>query len=662
MKDLHSGWLMKLMEKWGVKPYKRFDTVSYMGFGCFLLALLPAIIGNDLEGGAVKIVLMALMILLLAVSGYLMYQANNLWMILVLFGLGDVVMAFAIDWSNAQSMWLFNIAGAVLLIAGFVLMPRQVRNTRALNAECKRLREAEKAAKVRAEMQKNAPPVQETPVEEKPAPSPLEELKGKLALYVMITKRPDHQQRPEDVKKKAQEQIADLQMQLGKMLLSQEKLWVLTARVPGAKPVYMDTDGRMEVFTSKELAHKACEMLEEKLHVQADVLELDGEKGIRTFFGDCAYNGIGVMRLDNGTRTMCELWLKNFVVYQAEELLEGKNCSLRHMLYRAKLYAYLRTKQPEGSDYMHALAEMGLTMTFNAYRELYQGVVYVLGTKQDDERVYATEKAQEVMKNWDGGSCIDNTIEKAVPLPLFYVNRPGETGQMEKGSVCVFTDLKHAREAQEMFARANMPSSIIAISCDELLIHASQCAGIVIDMRSINYEILKAEFDKIRTTGALDAPVLVNLKKKEEEKKSEEKPEEKPAEAPALPILRDKKNANGWTQYDYQWPSRYGFDYMVKIAQWLIWDGLEPKTLTTGGLGGKEKEHIQEWEEKRYVEKSVGPEAGYLGIGGFHRYVPAPVKVYFYNQTNVVRFFVAGDGHDKGVNDFAERIAQAKLK
>lgn len=657
MKDLYSGWLMKLMEKWGVKPYKRFDMVSYMGFGCFFLALLPAIIGNELEGGVVKILLMLLMVLLLAVSGYLMYQANSLWMVLVLFGLGDVVMAFAIDWSNAQSVWIFAIAGAALLIAGFVLMPRQVRNTHALNALCKSLREKENAEKVRTKMQKNAP-AQETPAEEKPAISPLEALQEKLALYVMITKRPDHQQRPEDVKKKAQEQIADLQLQLGKMLLQQDKLWVLTARVPGAKPVYMGTDGRMEVFTKKELAHKACEMLEEKLHVQTDVLELDGEKGIHTFFGECAYNGIGVMRLDNGTRTMCELWLKNFVVYQAEDPLEGKNCSLRHMLYRAKLYAYLREKQPEGSDYIHALTEMGLTMTLNAYRELYQGVVYALGTKQEDDRVYATEKAQEVMKAWDGGSCIDNTIEKTVPLHLFYVNRPGETGQMEKGSVCVFTDLKHARAAQEMFAKANMPSSIIAMSCAELLFHASQCAGIVIDMRSLNYEILKAEFDKIRTTGALDAPVLVNLKKKEEEKK----PEETPAETPALPILRDKKKANGWTQYDYQWPGRYGFDYMVKIAQWLIWDGLEPKTLTTGSLGGKETEHIQEWEEKRYVEKSVGAEAGYLGIGGFHRYVPAPVKVYFYNQTNVVRFFVAGDGHDKGVNDFAERIAQAKLK
>ena len=653
MKDLYSGWLMKLMEKWRVKPYKRFDAVSYMGFGCFLLALLPAIIGNDLEGGAVKILLMLLMILLLAVSGYLMYQANNLWIPMVLFGIADVVMAFAIDWSNAQSVWIFAVAGAVLLIAGFVLMPRQIRNTHALNAECKRLREMENAEKVRAKMIKNAPPA---PAEEKIAPSPMDKLKEKLSLSMMIVNRPDHQQRSEEVKKQAQEQIADMQMQLGKMLLQQEKLWVLTARVPGAKPVYMGTDGRMEVFTTKELAHKACEKLEEKLHVQTDVLELDGEKGIHTFFGECAYNGIGVMRLDNGTRTMCELWLKHFVTYQAEDLLEGKNCSLRHMLYRAKLYAYLRTKQPEGSDYIHALTEMGLTMTLNAYRELYQGVVYALGTKQQDERVYATAKAQEVMKAW-GGSCVDDTLEKTVPLHLFYVNRPGETGQMEKGSVCVFTDLKHARAAQEMFAKANMPASIIAISCEELLFHASQCAGIVIDMRSINYEILKAEFDKIRTTGALDAPVLVNLKKKEEEKKPEEKPAEKP-----LPILREKKKAGAWTQYDYQWPSRFGFDYMVKIAQWLIWDGLEPKTLTTGALGGKETEHIQEWQEKRYVEKSVGAEAGYLGIGGFHRFVPAPVKVYFYNQTNVVRFFVAGEGKDKEVQDFAERIAQAKLK
>lgn len=657
MKDLYSGWLMKLMEKWHVKPYKRFDAVNYMGFGCFFLALLMAIIGNDLEDGAVKVLLMLLMILLLAVSGYLMYQANNLWIPMVLFGIADVVMTFAIDWSNAQSMWIFAIAGAVLLIAGFALMPRQVRNTHALNAECKRLREMENAEKVRAEMRKNAPPQNEAPAEEKTAPSPLEQLKGKLALSVMITKRPDHQQRPEEVKKQAQAQIADLQMQLGKMLLSQEKLWVLTARVPGAKPVYMGTDGRMEAFTSKELAHKACKMLEEKLHVQADVLELDGEKGIHTFFGECAYNGIGVMRLDNGTRTMCELWLKNFVTYQAEDLLEGKNCSLRHMLYRAKLYAYLREKQPEGSDYIHALTEMGLTMTINAYRELYQGVVYALSTKQQDERVYATAKAQEVMKTW-GGSCVDDTIEKTVPLHLFYVNRPGETGQMEKGSVCVFTDLKHARAAQEMFAKANMPASIIAISCAELLFHAAQCAGIVIDMRSLNYEILKAEFDKIRTTGALDAPVLVNLKKKEEEKK----PEETPAEKPVLPILREKKKAGAWTQYDYQWPGRFGFDYMVKIAQWLIWDGLEPKTLVTGSMGSKETEHIEEWQEKRYVEKSVGAEAGYLGIGGFHRYVPAPVKVYFFNQTNVVRFFVAADGKDKDVQDFAERIAQAKLK
>ena len=387
MKDLHSGWLMKLLEKWHVKPYNRLDTVGYMGFGCFWLGFLPAIISNEAEGmPALKIIAMALMLVFFALSGYLFYQCHVLWLPLLLFGLADVIIAFAIDWGSMGVMAMFAVTGSVLLIGGAAMMRPQIRMSRDLRKESELLRKATQTEKQEKAMPAPAEIAKEKSTEEKPALSPLEQLQEKLALCVMITKRPDHQQRPEEVKKKAQAQIADLQMQLGKMLLQQDKLWVLTARVPGAKPVYMGTDGRMEVFTKKELAHKACEMLEEKLHVQTDVLELDGEKGIHTFFGECAYNGIGVMRLDNGTRAMCELWLKNFVVYQAKDPLEGKNCSLRHMLYRAKLYAYLREKQPEGSDYIHALTEMGLTMTLNAYRELYQGVVYALGTKQEDDR------------------------------------------------------------------------------------------------------------------------------------------------------------------------------------------------------------------------------------------------------------------------------------
>ena len=102
MKDLYSNWMIDWMTKKGIPAHKVYDYVGFLGFVSFFLVLFISIIVQNIELsgwlGMVCVVLFLLIaISLLIVSGYCTYQANYMWLMLLLFGSGDIIMGLAID-------------------------------------------------------------------------------------------------------------------------------------------------------------------------------------------------------------------------------------------------------------------------------------------------------------------------------------------------------------------------------------------------------------------------------------------------------------------------------------------------------------------------------------------------------------------------------------
>ncbi len=114
---------------------------------------------------------------------------------------------------------------------------------------------------------------------------------------------------------------------------------------------------------------------------------------------------------------------------------------------------------------------------------------------------------------------------------------------------------------------------------------------------------------------------------------------------------------NGWKQFDYQWPYRFGYDDILKSAQWLITHDLQLQTLTTAEIAGApEQEHIQELQACGNLEDCVGKETGVLAVGGASKSTQCLLKVYWYNQTFVVRIFTLGDVEQNRIDAFTEML------
>lgn len=128
------------------------------------------------------------------------------------------------------------------------------------------------------------------------------------------------------------------------------------------------------------------------------------------------------------------------------------------------------------------------------------------------------------------------------------------------------------------------------------------------------------------------------------------------------PQLKHTETRGAWMQLDYQWPHRFGYDYMLNNVQWLITHDLSVQTLTTAEIAGApEQEHIQDFNNcGGSLAECVGREAGVLAVGGFSKSANCLMKIYWYNQTHVVRIFTAGEAEQGRINAFADMLFTAK--
>lgn len=461
MKDLSSNWLIKWMQKKGIPSHKGYEYIGYLGYGCFFLALLPSILVQNAElsgwqGKLCGVLLLLITICLLVISGYCIYQANGMWMMLLLFGLCNIIMGLAIDLGVTWCM-VFTVLGIVMTGIGAFLPPKQLRNSKKLKPELEAAqRQWQKEQVIRfSQTQKRQRQISNATKAADPMARSSEIDQLKIHLHVLKNGKESLKTAggPERLKE-AQEKYDAAAKKLGEKLLEQRELWVLVCRFQGAQPVYMGTDGRMEVFTDHALAQAGQKVLLERLNVETDIRALSGPDAIRSFFADCAHKGFQVLRLDNGSKFMCELWLREFFPYREENLIDEKNRCLRNLFHRAKLYSWLLAKQKDRqSPQGRGFAEMMLTMQLNGYREFGNTLVYALGNPVPEEKLCATQAALDKMREWLPGSgyeesTIVDTPAYEVELQLGFVNRPGEQGNMEKvwsASLRIFTRQRRRR-------------------------------------------------------------------------------------------------------------------------------------------------------------------------------------------------------------------------
>ena len=410
MKDLYSNRMIDWRTKKGIPAHKAYNCIGFLGFGSFFLVLFISIIVQNIElsgwlGMVCGVLFLLIAISLLIVSGYCTYQANCMWLMLLLFGPCDVIMGLALDLGAAWRIVLTAI-GILMTGIGIFLAPKQLHNSRKLKPELEAAQKRWESERALRRRKKQPGREQPEPVPEASAPKTrsgeIERLK--LRLHVLDTMKSNLKKSGASADsaeriKYAEADYALTAKTLGEKLLEQPALWVPVCCFRGGQPVYVGTDGRMEIFTDHALAEKGRTVLQEKLNVAMDLRTLSGPDAIRSFFADCAHNGFQVLRLDNGSQFMAELWLKEFFPYREDNLIDGKNRSLRHMFHRAKLYSWLLAGQKDPQSLQgRSLAEMRLTMGLNGYRELGNTLVYALGNAMPEDRLYATCAALDKMR------------------------------------------------------------------------------------------------------------------------------------------------------------------------------------------------------------------------------------------------------------------------
>ena len=460
-------------------------------------------------------------------------------------------------------------------------------------------------------------------------------------------------------------------------LLEQPVLWSLACCMPDADPVYLGT-GCAEVFTNSTLVSVRRDSLSHSLGIQTGIRRYGTPEDIRAFLTGCVRNGISTLRVNSGSPAMREVPLKEVLDCREEHLIDEKNRPLRYQLLRAKQAAWTLGKQLDQKNLQsRKIAETMLTARLNGYRALGNSLLYALVSDMPQDDLCATRAALAQLAAWTPGSGFedDPALQApviSVPLRLGFVNHPGEEGDAGKGCLCVYTDLAQARKGQGIFREHGMDFAVAMVTFEEMMGQAAQCAGILVDMGTIGLVIPRADYGQVEAVRKLEGPIAASIK-------AAETPAAPPAEAPAEaqpapaedagnqlqpgPTLMQTATVGPWKQFDYRWPHRFGYDYMLRSAQWLMDHGLPAKTLTTAAITGvPETEHAQQLQEGLSLQECAGREAGVLALGGFDEGVHGMLKIVWFNQTDLVRVFIMEGADQAAADGFVSRLWEAEQK
>ena len=121
-------------------------------------------------------------------------------------------------------------------------------------------------------------------------------------------------------------------------------------------------------------------------------------------------------------------------------------------------------------------------------------------------------------------------------------------------------------------------------------------------------------------------------------------------------------NIGPWHQYDILLASQgYGWDFMIKWADYMADADLDNLSqVTTGDLGEEEKEITESYvrnNKKCFNLSELATEKGVLSIAGISKVLGAPMKIVWINQTNTLRFFSIID-NETLIRKYAETVVR----
>ena len=317
------------------------------------------------------------------------------------------------------------------------------------------------------------------------------------------------------------ETTKELIVELGKKLLTLEKIYVAYDEDFNNQFPYIGIDGRIEVSTQLGIAKALVDYYNEQHMGHLSIREFEKNQIIE-ILNSYQKMGICVLRLDNGSKPV-DIWLKDILAPISANLLEKYNNGTKGAFLRELQYGYRISKMDsseKGGKLERSLTEMMLTMRYNAYRDFGNGLCYVLATTPHKEgTTFYTEKALEKAKKMlaeeklpesaliaEGDSAFA-VYEGSVNLRV--AQKPTQT--MEESLVCAFTGRKEAEMVRVNFLKYGVDDSILVITFDELYSHAMQCAGILIDMPTYGLELLKKDFQDVAHWRTIPGRILINL-------------------------------------------------------------------------------------------------------------------------------------------------------
>ena len=264
-------------------------------------------------------------------------------------------------------------------------------------------------------------------------------------------------------------------------------------------------DGRMEVFTDRtraELAKRAYENANGgiemwKLH------EIAG-KDVEAFFRTCAESGAVQMRVDNGFAA-AELSLRDFGRQLLEPGVDLRNMIMREISFGMR-WKVLKEKNAPERNVRGALESM-LTMRNFVLRAVGNAVLYAVAiVPQAHHEGLCTPAARAKM----GEAAARMHLCGAETCAMV------SDARSQMNFLAVFTS---AKPAGAFAAKASGPQGIaqpVAMVFDEVLPRLEKCDGLVIDIDTFSYRIMKEDLAKV-TDLRMKPPMVIRIKPEEKE-------------------------------------------------------------------------------------------------------------------------------------------------
>ena len=265
--------------------------------------------------------------------------------------------------------------------------------------------------------------------------------------------------------------------ELGKAILSLEKVYVVDELLVGGRWPAVGFDGRIEIFTTRERAERIKPQITAAMGgVEIwTIRELPGTE-IVNYLRNCGMDGLNALRVDNGFAA-AELSLKDFMPDFMSENITLRSFMIREIEAGMRMNKLREMKAEE--KHLRSCLEGMLTFRNFAWREIGNATLYAL--------------------------CAGGAREKCVVL-----NAKDGGERM----LAVFTDRMRANSFAQKVDGNPVP---VAMKFGELTLRAQAFGGLMVDIGVLNYRLPKAEFEKVKELRS-KPPVVVRVQQPEAEK------------------------------------------------------------------------------------------------------------------------------------------------